>query len=153
MLAKEIRQHIAQLSQQLPQGFDVQLDLDDTEFLSREINKNIFRSSMSILILALFILISYRSKTHLLNLFAGIVVSLGLTALVAYLLNISVHLYTIAGITISFGLLLDNAIVVLDHLYRKQDRKIGRAVLGATLTTVITCCWFSFCRKKNEKPA
>src|SRR5690606_17280008 len=36
VLAKEIRQYVAQLSQQLPQGFDVQLDLDDTEFLSRE---------------------------------------------------------------------------------------------------------------------
>lgn len=151
VLAKEIRQHIEQLSQQLPQGFDVQLDLDDTEFLSREINKNIFRSSMSILILALFILISYRSKTHLLNLFSGIVVSLGLTALVAYLLKLSIHLYTIAGITISFGLLLDNAIVVLDHLYRKQDRKIGRAVLGATFTTVMALLLVFFLPEEERK--
>lgn len=151
VLAKEIRQHVAQLSQQLPQGFDVQLDLDDTEFLRREINKNIFRSSMSILILALFILISYRSKTHLLNLFSGIAVSLGLTALVAYLLNLSIHLYTIAGITISFGLLLDNAIVVLDHLYRKKDQKIGRAVLGATLTTVMALLLVFFLPEEERK--
>jgi multidrug efflux pump subunit AcrB len=151
VLAKEIKQLVEQLSTQLPQGFDVQLDLDDTEFLSREINKNIFRSSMSILILALFILISYRSKTHLLNLFSGILVSLGLTALVAYLLNISIHLYTIAGITISFGLLLDNAIVVLDHLYRKNDRKIGRAVLGATLTTVMALLLIFFLPEEERK--
>jgi multidrug efflux pump subunit AcrB len=151
VLAKEIRQYVAQLSQQLPQGFDVQLDLDDTEFLSREINKNIFRSSMSILILAIFILISYRSKTHLLNLFSGIAVSLGLTALVAYLLNLSIHLYTIAGITISFGLLLDNAIVVLDHLYRKKDQKIGRAVLGATLTTVMALLLVFFLPEEERK--
>lgn len=135
-LATSLKQVIQQLSTQLPQGFEVQLDVDDTEFLAREIRKNLIRSGLSIIILIAFILLSYRSRAYLLILFSGILISLGITALLAHLFHISIHLYTIAGITVSFGLLLDNAIVVMDHLYRRPDRKIGLAVLGATLTTL-----------------
>ncbi|MDW8331665.1 MAG: efflux RND transporter permease subunit [Cyclobacteriaceae bacterium] len=136
-LAGKLKQAMDELRTQLPQGFEVQLDVDDTEFLSRELRKNTFRAGLSMGILILFIMISYRSLSYLLILFSGIFISLGITALFANLLNISIHLYTIAGLTISFGLLLDNAIVVMDHLYRRPDGKIGLAVMGATLTTLI----------------
>lgn len=136
-LASALKKNIQQLGAQLPGGFEVQLDMDDTEFLAREIRKNLVRSGLSIVMLIVFILLSYRSRIYLVILFSGIVISLGITALLAYLFRISIHLYTIAGITVSFGLLLDNAIVVMDHLYRRPDRKIGLAVLGATLTTLV----------------
>ncbi len=135
-LATRLKEKLKQLGTQLPQGFEVQLDIDDTEFLAREIRKNLVRSGLSIVMLIAFILLSYRSRIYLLILFSGIVISLGITAILAYLLHLSIHLYTIAGLTVSFGLLLDNAIVVMDHLYRRFDRKVGLAVLGATLTTL-----------------
>jgi multidrug efflux pump subunit AcrB len=136
-LAKEVKSTMQSLAARLPEGMALSLETDDTEFLAREVDKNIQRALLSAGILILFILLSYRSLPYLAILFSGILVSLGLTALVAWALNISVHLYTIAGITISFGLLLDNAIVVMDHLFRKGNTKIVRAVMGATLTTML----------------
>ncbi|GIV37710.1 MAG: multidrug efflux pump protein [Cyclobacteriaceae bacterium] len=135
-LAAKVKDVITELTPRLPQGFEIQLDVDDTEFLSREIRKNATRSSLSLALLIIFILISYRNRTYLLILFSGILVSLGITFLLASLFQISIHLYTIAGLTVSFGLIMDNAIVVMDHLYRRPDRKIALAVLGATLTTL-----------------
>ena len=69
--------------------------------------------------------------------FTGIVINLLLTALAAYLLDIAIHLYTIAGITISFGMMVDNAIIMLDELDKRKQKNIFKAILGATLTTVM----------------
>lgn len=136
-LAKELKTSMKYLEANMPQGFSIVEDYDDTEFLKREINKNLFRSALSFGILIIFLMVSYRNLKHLLILFSGILISLGLTAFVSYLLNIQIHLYTIAGITISLGIIVDNSIVVLDHLRIKKDGKIVRAVMGASFTTIM----------------
>src|SRR5690606_41232175 len=73
-----------------------------------------------------------------------IIVYLCLTALLMYLFDISVHLYTLAGITISFGLIIDNSIIMLDHLSRKNNRKVFLALLAASLTSIaaLSLVWF-----------
>lgn len=149
-LAATVKKTIDNLSRQLPADFEVKLDIDDTEFLSREIRKNTYRSALSLGILVLFVLISYRNRTYLLILFSGILISLGITFLLAYLLGLSIHLYTIAGLTVSFGLLLDNSIVVMDQLYRSGSRKITLAVLGATLTTLLALLVVLFLPEKDR---
>ena len=136
-LAKELKSRIKNLEAALPQGFGVLEDHDDTEFLKKEIDKNLYRSALSFGILLIFLLVSYRNFRHLVILFSGILISLGLTALAAFLLKIQIHLYTIAGITISLGIIIDNSIVVLDHLRTKGDKKIVRAVMGASFTTIM----------------
>lgn len=136
-LANVIKESINQLRKKLPSGYVVELDYDDTEFLNTEIEKNYTRAVSSVLILLVFILITYRNWRHLLILFTGILVTLSITALIGYFFQISIHLYTIAGITISFGLIIDNAIVVLDQLERRSGTSIYRAILGATMTTIM----------------
>lgn len=136
-LANELKSKIRELESALPNGFSMLEDYDDTEFLKKEIDKNLYRSVLSFGILLIFLLISYRNFRHLVILFSGILISLGLTALAAYVLDIQIHLYTIAGITISLGIIIDNSIVVLDHLRTRGDKKIVRAVMGASSTTII----------------
>ena len=136
-LTNELKSRIKKLEPTLPQGFSLLEDHDDTEFLKKEIDKSLFRAALSFGILLFFLLVSYRNVRHLIILFSGILISLGLTALAAYLLGIQIHLYTIAGITISLGIIIDNSIVVLDHLQTKRDKKIVRAVMGASLTTIM----------------
>ena len=135
-LAEDIKKQMNSLQSSLPQGYSVIQDYDDTEFLDKEINKNVFRCLLSLFMLLVFLVVTYRSLKHLLVLFSGILISLGLTALAVSLLGFQIHLYTIAGITISLGIIIDNSIVVLDHLRTKGDKKILIAVLGSALTTI-----------------
>lgn len=136
-LASEVKTDILELSRLLPPGISITEDHDDTEFLRAEIDKNILRSSLSFGFLLIFLVISYRKIQHLTILFTGIIISIGITSLVAFLINIQVHLYTIAGIAISLGITIDNSIVVLDHLRTKGNKKIVLAIIGASLTTVM----------------
>ena len=135
-LANKVKAAVAVAGRQLPPGFEVIRDYDDTTFLVKELNKIYYRAGLSILILTLFIFLIYRHFRHLTVLLLGIAVTLCLTLLAAWLLGVNIHLYTIAGMTIAFGLIVDNAIVMLDHLSLHKNRKIFLALLAATGTTM-----------------
>ena len=53
-----------------------------------------------------------------------------------YFLKVDIHLYSLAGLTISFGLIVDNAIIMIDHLHKHRNRKVFLALLAASLTTI-----------------
>lgn len=137
VLAQEIKDKIESLKSGLPPGIDVRLEQDDTEFLREEMDKIYIRTGLSIGILVLFIFLINRNFRYLLTLFLGIIVNLCLTAIVVYALNVELHMYSIAGLTISFGLIVDNAIVMLDHLHKKRNSRIFLALLAASLTTIM----------------
>ena len=46
------------------------------------------------------------------------------------------QLYSLAGITVSLNLVIDNTIVMSDHYLRCKNRKAFMSVLAATLTTM-----------------
>ena len=137
LLAKTLKSAIKSAKASLPQGFEVRLENDDTEFLEKELNKIYQRSGLSILILITFVFLINRNLKYLSILFLGIVVNLSLTAMVLYFLKVDIHMITIAGLTISFGLIVDNAIIMMDHLHKYRNRKVFIALLAASLTTVV----------------
>lgn len=143
-LADRVKNVLAAAEKQLPAAYQLLLNYDDTHFLRKELHKIYWRAGLSVLILLVFIFLLKRDIRYLLVLFTGIVVNLCLTTLLMYWLGISVHLYTLAGLTISFGLIMDNAIVMLDHLQRKRDRRVFLALLAASLTTIaaLGMVWF-----------
>ena len=137
-ISKKVKKIIDNLKTQLPNNFDIKLEYDDTIFLKNEINKNYYRALFSVIILLLFTLISYRNFRYLIILFSSLFLSICFTIIFSYVLNINIHLYTLAGIAISFGLIMDNAIVMLDYYERTQNRKIFHSILAANLVSIIS---------------
>jgi len=120
----------------LPAGFDVRLERDDTEYLETQLDKIYKRSGLSILILIVFIFLINRNLKYLSILFLGIIANLSICAMLIYFLKVDIHLYSLAGLTISFGLIVDNAIIMIDHLHKHRNRKVFLALLAASLTTI-----------------
>lgn len=137
LLAQNLKSALINAEKSLPAGFEVRLENDDTEFLDKELSKIYRRSGLSILILILFIFLINRDLKYLSILFSGIVVNLSLSMILLYLLDVNIHLYSLAGLTISFGLVVDNAIVMMDHLHKYRNRKVFLALLAASLTTIV----------------
>lgn len=151
LLAKAIKSAVEEAKNLLPAGFEVRLESDDTEFLEKELNKIYKRSGLSILILIVFIFLINRNLKYLTTLFLGIVVNLSITALVLYVMGVDIHLYTIAGLTISFGLIVDNAIIMIDHLHKHKNRKVFLALLAASLTTIAALMIVFFLPEEDRK--
>ncbi|MBN3583788.1 efflux RND transporter permease subunit [Algoriphagus aestuarii] len=136
LLAKSLKQSLEEASKQLPAGFDVRLERDDTEYLETQLDKIYKRSGLSILILIVFIFLINRNLKYLSILFLGIIANLSICAMLIYFLKVDIHLYSLAGLTISFGLIVDNAIIMIDHLHKHRNRKVFLALLAASLTTI-----------------
>jgi multidrug efflux pump subunit AcrB len=151
LLAKDIRQAVENAKALLPAGFEITLENDDTEFLEKELDKIYKRSGLSILILIVFIFLINRNLKYLSILFLGIVINLSLCAIVLYFLKVDIHLYSLAGLTISFGLIVDNAIIMIDHLHKHKNRKVFLALLAASLTTIAALMIVFFLPEEDRK--
>ncbi|MFT6962512.1 MAG: multidrug efflux pump subunit AcrB [Flammeovirgaceae bacterium] len=136
-VAKSTQQKMQLLERKMPESYAITLDYDDTKFIAEELDKIYSRTAFSIAILVLFILLIHRDWRYLAVLFAGLLVNLSLTFLLVWIWEINVHLYSLAGLTVSFGLILDNAIVMLDHLHKKGNQSVFKALLAASLTTIV----------------
>lgn len=135
-LAKKIKAELAQLKKSLPDGYQIYESYDATSFISKELSKIYVRSGFTILILLLFVLLISRSWKYLVLIVITLSVNLAVAFILYYLLGLEIQLYSLAGITISLSLIIDNTIIMTDHYLRRKNRKAFLSILAATLTTI-----------------
>ena len=135
-LADALQSTCSELAANLPPGFRLQLEDDRTKFLRDELNKIKRRTALSLGILLLFAAVTYRSWRYLLLIISSLAANLGIAAIFYYSLDVQLHLYALAGITVSFGMMIDNTIIMAHHLRTHGDRRVFPALMAATLTTL-----------------
>jgi len=150
-LAAKIKERVQALKGVLPSGYVVGLNFDDTEFLKREINKNYQRTTIALLVLLIFIFVAYQDWRHLLNLFLSLFVNVSLVLFLTWYFKIDVHMYTLAGIAIAFGIMIDHAIIMVDYYRQYRNRGVFTALLGATLTTTTALLLVFFLPEEEKK--
>jgi multidrug efflux pump subunit AcrB len=135
-LAKTVRFTVDNLKKEFPSGYAIKMTQDTTEFIVEELQKIQKRTLFSFLILLVLIVIINRSIKYLTVLFLSIITNLLIAVIFYYVFNVQLQLYSFAGITISFGIIIDNSIIMIDHLRNKGNKKAFLAILAATLTTI-----------------
>ena len=135
-LAKTVRAAVDDLKKGLPTGYVIKMTQDTTEFIVEELQKIQKRTLFSFLILLVLIVLINRSVKYLTVLFLSIVSNLLIAVIFYYAFNVQLQLYSFAGINISFGIIIDNSIIMIDHLRNKGNEKAFLAILAATLTTI-----------------
>ncbi len=131
-----VKQKMEELKEHFPENFAIRQEYDASEHLENEIDKIFLRAVMSLAILLLFVLAVSRSFRYLMVIGLTIVVNL-LSAVIFYkLLGVSIELYSLAGITVSLGIIIDTAIVIADHYTYYGNRKVMFSITGALLTTI-----------------
>ncbi|MDR2497778.1 MAG: efflux RND transporter permease subunit, partial [Tannerellaceae bacterium] len=139
-LAERINTAMKAIRDMLPAGYEMHTSYDASRFIRDELNKIYVRTAMTVAVLLLFVLLMTRSRRYL----ALIVVSLAVNVCIAfifyYLFRLEMQLYSLAGITISLSLIIDNVIVMSDHVRTKHNRNAFLPILAATLTTIAALC-------------
>ncbi len=131
-----VKDKVERIRAQLPDGYTINVSYDSSVQLKEELNKIILRILSSVAILLLFVLLVSRSGRYLLVISFSILANILIAFIFYYLLGIEIHMYSLAGITISLGILIDNTIVMADHLRNGHGISVFRAILAATLTTM-----------------
>jgi multidrug efflux pump subunit AcrB len=135
-LSKKIKAQLAELEAIFPAGYETHLGYDATEHIQNELKKVYFRSGLTLTILLLFVLVIYRSFKYLLMISISLAINVAIALIWYYLLRLEIQLYSLAGITISLTLILDNTIVMSDQMIRRNNMKAFVAILTATLTSI-----------------
>src|SRR5919198_602478 len=149
-VVREVKQRLATLKRSLPVGYSVRIVRDTSEFIQAAIH-NVEEHLVVGSILAAFVVLLF-----LTNLRSTIISAIAIpTSIIAtfgmlWYMGFTLNLMTMLALTLSVGIVIDDAIVVLENIYRfieeKHDdqmhaaieatREIGLAVLATTLSLV-----------------
>lgn len=110
---------------------------DRAETQMKEFRTLLFRSSLTLIILLLFVWLASGRKWIYTGIITIALLANILIAVVLYwLLDIRLHPMSMAGITVSLGIIIDSTIVMVDHYSYYRNRKAFIGILAAMLTTI-----------------
>lgn len=135
-VVQAVKDRMAQLQAGFPDEIGVSVGYDYSEYIADELDKIYFRTALCLLILLLFVFVTARSWRYMLVIAITLAVNLLISVALYYFLGLQIHIYTLAGVTVSLGIIIDNSIVMIDHYVRCGDRKVFPSLLCAVMTTV-----------------
>ncbi len=135
-LAKLVKAEMEHIRTLLPPGYEIHTSYDATEFIRDELNKIYVRTGLTVLILLMFVLLITRELKYLFLIVISLSINLCIAVILYYLLGLEMQLYSLAGVTISLSLVIDNPIVMTEHIRNRHNRKAILSILAATLTTM-----------------
>lgn len=135
-LDQDIEKVEQNIQARLPDGWQLIQMFNSSDFLRKEISKTALRLAAAIILLFLCILLVQRSWRYLLFIIISLTVNISLAFIFYYIFNVEIHLVSIAGITVSIGIIIGNYIIMADYLLKRKSLQIYLAMLGATLSTL-----------------
>ena len=135
-LSGEVKHLMGELQQKMPPGYEVHISYDATEYIQKELDKIYFRTGLTVLILLLFVALITWNLRYLFLIVTSLAVNISVAVILYYAFGLEMQLYSLAGITISLNLVIDNTIVMTDHILHRRNLKAFISVLAATLTTI-----------------
>jgi multidrug efflux pump subunit AcrB len=136
VLCQAVKKKLAKLSSTFPNRYKLLMNYDSTEYIRMELSNIVLRIIFTLLILFIFVFVITRKLEHVLLILLLLVVNLSIASVFYYLLHVKIHLYALAGITVSLGLMTDNIIIMSDHLRTRGNRKVWLAIFAGTLATI-----------------
>ena len=147
LIAKEFYKRLNQLKNELPADITLEVGYDQTRFISNSISEVAETIVIAFGLVILIIFIFLRDwRTTLIPMLA-IPISLIGAFFIMYLSHFSINVLTLLGIVLAIGLVVDDAIVVLENIYRKIEegmepiqagiagsKEIFFAIISTTLT-------------------
>jgi HAE1 family hydrophobic/amphiphilic exporter-1 len=148
-----VRDAIAQLRPQLPPGARLAVASDESVPLAGELRALSWRGALAMAAVLVVLLLLLRPLRAVWVVAGTTAVAVAATALTLYLFAIPANLLTLAGLSMGAGILVQNAVVVVERLARAPDTTWSRAqvaagmmpaVLGSTLTTAVVLLPFLY---------
>ncbi|MCK4853457.1 MAG: efflux RND transporter permease subunit [Bacteroidales bacterium] len=146
---EQLRLALEEMHKSLP-GFTFTIVEDQGEFVSGAI-REVRDSAICGIILAVFVLFIFLRRigpTAIVS--AAIPISIIATFALMYFADLTLNIMTLGGLALGAGMLVDNAIVVLENIFRnheagKSEREaaiigtsqVGGAIIASTLTTIV----------------
>lgn len=130
----KVRKSFIDIQQQLPQGLNAKIVYDTTDFINssiREVTRSLFEALAIVTVVIFLFLGSFRSVLIPL---VAIPLSLIGAFFIMLMLHYSVNLLTLLALVLAIGLVVDDAIIVVENVYRHMEEgmpKMQASLQGA----------------------
>ena len=144
--AAALRAAIQSLTPSLPLGVRLRVANDESEDLSRELTDLTRRGALAFFAVLCVLAITLRRWRAVALVMGSTAVAISATALTLYLFDVPANVLTLAGLGMGVGILVQDALIVVNRLRGALDTPDGRAgaarrimpaVVGSTLTTAV----------------
>ena len=151
-VARDVEQRLVALRADLPEGARLLVADDRSEDVRKQLRDLSRRGGFALILIVLVLLLMLRSVRATGIVFFAVAVPLAVAFLLLRPLGLTLNLLTLAGLVLVFGLLVDNAVIVVEqfvfrreradragHLYERAKRALDAVwfpLLGGTLSTV-----------------
>lgn len=131
-VAEGVRKEMARISKYFPPGMSYDFAFDTTLAVKESIKEVLYTLSQAIVLVVLVIFVFLQNWRSTIIPFITIPVSLIGTFAVMKMLGFSINTLTLFGLTLATGLVVDDAIVVLENISRFMEEKKMGAPLAAS---------------------
>lgn len=148
-VAAAVRARLQRLETDLPTDVSFEIQQDEAADLEAELRLVSRRLVLVLVLVAALLIVLLRDLRSAPLLFVSIGAALAITVVALYHLQVPVNVLTLTGLALAFGMLVDNAVVVLENIMRYREAGTGAIdaarrgtaevvtpVLASTLTTV-----------------
>jgi hydrophobic/amphiphilic exporter-1 (mainly G- bacteria), HAE1 family len=148
-VAKEVKSRMKEIQQNLPEGWEFKLVSDQTRVTEASFNAVWFDMAFGGLLAVVIVFLFLRNLRSTFIAALALPVSVVGTFTFISMMGFSFNLMTLLALTLSIGLLIDDAIVVIENIYRHLEegkapaqaaldgaKEIALAVLATTLSIV-----------------
>jgi HAE1 family hydrophobic/amphiphilic exporter-1 len=149
-VARSIRGRLDRVRKELPAGIQVQAGSDQSRFIEASIRQVIGDAVLGGAIAIIVLLFFLKDVRSTLIIGVSIPISIIATFFLMYQTGTTLNIMSLGGLALGVGMLVDNAIVVLEAIHKRRERgeaalasamggarEVGRAVIASTLTTVV----------------
>jgi multidrug efflux pump len=145
-VARGVKAEIANIQKTLPEGMELGINFDSTQFIEESVHEIQFELMLSVILTAIICWLFLGSLGATLNVILAIPMSLLGTVAFIYFFGFTLNTFTLLGLALAVGIVVDDAIMVLENIFRHaemgKDRvsaaregtaEISFAALAATL--------------------
>ena len=159
-VARNIREALPSIQQALPPGVKLQTAWDGSVFVTHSINDARLTLLIAAILVVLIIFVFLRNVRATIIPGLAIPASIVATFAIMYFLGFSINNFTLLALTIAIGIVVDDAIIVLENAFRHQEElheapelaatngtnEIGFAVIATTIALVAVFTPLGFLR-------
>ncbi|MDX1583147.1 MAG: efflux RND transporter permease subunit [Thermoanaerobaculia bacterium] len=148
-VSRSIHSRLDRVREELPEGIEVVAGVDQAKFIESSIREVLSNAIVGGLIAVMILLLFLKDVRSTLIIGVSIPLSIIATFFLMYQFGITLNIMSLGGLALGVGMLVDNAIVVLEAIYKRKEAgmdafdasrlgasEVGRAVVASTLTTV-----------------
>lgn len=125
-IGKAVRERVRELQRELPPGIELGVRIDSTRFIEEAMRELMITLCISVALTSLVVWIFLGSFSGTFNVLLSIPTSIMGSFILLFLLHFTLNTFTLMALSLAVGIVVDDAIIVLENIIRHVQRGKNR---------------------------